>query len=162
MFVFLFMCLPGLSAAPGKLKMPPYIRIPPWKPPRRIVQAMAAELLLLGASIVNIAFVLLFFFGVRSIPDAAYIYFNVGEFALGAAAFAALAVYLLLTMVELADYCHLIPLAQHTAYHVLAFIVTYHEINSAHTDGDLVAALVFMMGMSVASIGACLTYLHGS
>ena len=157
------MCLPSLSGAPDKLKMqPPIIRIPPWKPPRRIVQAMAAEMLLLGASVVNIVFVLLFFFGVRSIPDAAYIYFNVGEFALGAAAFSALAVYLLLTTVELADFCHLIPLAQHTAYHVLAFIVTYHEINSAHTDGDLVAALVFMMGMSVASIGACLTYLHGS
>lgn len=136
--------------------------IPSWRPPRRIVQAMAAELTLMAAGALNILLVLLFFFGVHGIPDAMYIYLNVGQFALGAGAFGFLLTYLLITSDVLADYCHLFPLAQHTLYHTLAFIVTYHEINTPHTDGDLIAALTFMMGMSVSSIGANLTYLHNA
>lgn len=130
--------------------------------PKRRTASIAAETILLLASILNILIVVPFFFGARTLHDAVYIYFNVGEFALGAAVFVGLAIYLALNNATIADCCHLIPLAQHTLYHVLAFIVTYHEINTPHTDGDVVAALSFMIGMSISSIGACMNYLRSA
>ncbi len=130
-------------------------------PTRRFVAAIAAETLLLLANALGIFVVLLFFMGAH-LPDALYIYWNVAEFAVGASVFAALLVYLAVNEMPFDAYCHLTPPAVHTLYHVAAFVVAFRELNSPHTDGDLVAALTMMIGLSAASIGTCLSYLHNS
>lgn len=130
-------------------------------PPRRFVAAIAAETLLLLINALGIFVVLLFFMG-ASIPDTMYIYWNVAEFSIGAGVFAALLVYLAVKEMPFTAYCHLTPPAAHTLFHVAAFIVAFRELHSPHTDGDMVAALTMMIGLSAASIGTCLSYLHNS